>query len=236
MWSYYGAKTMIAGIYPPPKHGVIIEPFAGSARYALEHWQNDVVLVDKFARLVDIWHYLQQATPREILSLPDFGPGDRVDDHTYCCPAQRDLVGFIVGYGLTHPANKVSDIKLTDRPHHVQFNKKRIADNLHKIRHWKIICDSYENLPDQSATWFVDPPYQHGGRNYSCSNRDINFVHLSEWCRSRSGQVIVCENIKADWLPFNPLKQIQGAKGRSTEAIWSNEITSFDHRQLALFQ
>ena len=44
-----------------------------------------------------------------------------------------------------------------------------------------------------------------------------------EVCETRRGQVIVCENTKATWLPFQPLIQLSGQKHTTTEAIWRNE-------------
>ena len=61
MFSYYGSKSKIVGYYPPPKYGKIIEPFAGSARYSLKYWQNDVLLVDKYPVIVEVWNYLKNA-------------------------------------------------------------------------------------------------------------------------------------------------------------------------------
>lgn len=40
MWSYYGSKANVIGWYPPPMHDKIIEPFAGTARYALKYWDE----------------------------------------------------------------------------------------------------------------------------------------------------------------------------------------------------
>lgn len=48
MWSYYGAKTNLVGYYPKPKYDRIIEPFAGSARYALKYFDRDILLIDKY--------------------------------------------------------------------------------------------------------------------------------------------------------------------------------------------
>jgi hypothetical protein len=58
MFSYYGSKSKIVDYYPPPKYKRIIEPFAGSARYSLKYWQNDVLLVDKYPVIVEVWNYL----------------------------------------------------------------------------------------------------------------------------------------------------------------------------------
>ena len=48
MFSYYGSKSKLVDYYPPPKFDKIIEPFAGSARYSLKYWQNDILLIDKY--------------------------------------------------------------------------------------------------------------------------------------------------------------------------------------------
>ena len=58
------------------------------------------------------------------------------------------------------------------------------------------------DLENEEATWFIDPPYQFGGHEYKCSNKQIDFAKLAEWCEDRNGQAIVCENTKATWLPF----------------------------------
>jgi len=34
--------------------------------------------------------------------------------------------------------------------------------------------------------------------------------------------VIVCENTKADWLPFTALTEIQGQRVKTTEAVFYN--------------
>jgi hypothetical protein len=38
------------------------------------------------------------------------------------------------------------------------------------------------------------------------------------------GQVIVCENVGATWLPFRPWRRIRSAHGFSHEAIWIKEL------------
>jgi len=73
MFSYYGSKSKIVDYYPPPKHKRIIEPFAGSARYSLKYWQNDVLLVDKYPVIIEVWNYLKNASVNDILKLPRLG-------------------------------------------------------------------------------------------------------------------------------------------------------------------
>ena len=58
MWSYYGSKSKVVDLYPPPKFDKIIEPFAGSARYALKWFERDILLIDKYDVIIDLWNYL----------------------------------------------------------------------------------------------------------------------------------------------------------------------------------
>ena len=75
-----------------------------------------------------------------------------------------------------------------------------------------------------SSTWFIDPPYQgNGGKYYKHGNKDINYNELSLWAQDREGQVIVCENSEANWLPFRPLKRLQGQRHKTIEVIWEND-------------
>ena len=52
---------------------------------------------------------------------------------------------------------------------------------------------------------------------------------------NRKGQVIVCENTKADWLPFYAMKNLKGSIHKTTEAIWSNYPHNFMATQPELF-
>lgn len=234
MWSYYGAKTNIIHHYPPPKYGKIIEPFAGTARYALKYFDREVLLVDKYDVIIKIWQYLQQCSKNDILSLPRFSHGDNINEFKFDCEEQRLLMGFLIGYAHRKPTDKAT-VRLRERPNRLNYSINKVASSLWKIKDWSFACDSYENIPDQEATWFVDPPYQYGGQCYKESSKKIDFQHLSSWCKSRSGQVMVCENTKADWMEFKPMLSHQGGQGRNHEAIWMNETSIFDQKQLQLF-
>jgi len=235
MWSYYGSKENIAHRYPTPKHAKLIEPFAGSARYAMRYFDRDVLLVDKNETVVGIWKWLQQCSIKDIQGLPrDFKPGQRIDDIDFGCQEARNLMGFLVGYGMAAPRRNVSAAKMNDRPNFIKFRLNTIAKNLFKIQHWNIELGDYADIENQTATWFIDPPYQFGGHYYPNSNKKIDFRALSDWCVSRSGQVIVCENSKATWMDFVPMAQQQGSKGMQKEVIWTNEKTHFDNLQMRL--
>ena len=70
MFSYYGSKSKIVNLYPPPKYSKIIEPFAGSARYSLKYFDRDILLIEKYEPLVKLWKWLQIATEKDIDNLP----------------------------------------------------------------------------------------------------------------------------------------------------------------------
>jgi hypothetical protein len=232
MWSYYGSKSKVVDFYPPPKYGKIIEPFAGSARYSLKFFDRDVLLVDKYEVIAKIWQWLQKASEADIMSLPTPDTGDNLDSFNFDLPEQKWLMGFLIKAGVDSPRLTVNSYRNAE---YILQQKKDIASQLFKIRHWHIEFDSYENLQNTEATWFIDPPYQFGGEYYKVSNKHLDFHSLGEWCKSRNGQVIVCENTKADWLPFKAMREMNGTLYTTTEAIWSNFETPYDFQQMSLF-
>lgn len=227
MFSYYGSKGKVVNCYPPPKYDKIIEPFAGSARYSLRFWQKDVLLVDKYPIIIEVWDYLINATEKDITGLPKMKTGDCLDNYDLA-DIERKFLGFIV--------QTSSGMRKTVSPfvEDTEPILKKIANQLFMIRHWKTKIGSYDGLKNEYATWFIDPPYQFGGHEYKYSNKLIDFNKLGEWCMNRNGQVIVCENTKANWLPFKPMIDMQGAMFKTTEAIWSNFKTAYDNEQLSL--
>lgn len=237
MWSYYGSKSRIAHLYPKPRHERIIEPFAGTARYSLLHWDHDITIIDKYEVIVKIWSWLQKCSPKDILDLPHFKQGESISREMFNCDEEFLLMGFLVAKGFSTPRKKVS--RFSSESHSGQgmkAMKKSIARNIHKCKNWNIIHGSYECLENIEATWYIDPPYQFGGESYKESNKNLDYQSLADWCRSRRGQVIVCENTKANWLPFRPMKKIVGsAFTYTTEAIWSNLPTDYDVEQLNIF-
>jgi len=152
--------------------------------------------------------------------LPELKKGENINDFDLT-DEQRKLMKFCIVQGSVAGQNTPSSQYCLRNIH--KQNIKRIIANIEHIRHWKIYCDDYRNIPNEEATWFIDPPYQFGGKYYKESNKNIDFAELAEWCKSRKGQVIVCENTKADWMNFKPLKKIQGCRNTNTvEAIWTN--------------
>lgn len=235
MWSYYGAKTNIIDKYPTPKFGKIIEPFCGTARYALKYFDREVLLVDKYEVITKIWQWLQKCSPGDITRLPRFKKGDNINSVTYDCEEARLLTGYLVGFGFASPRDTATP-RLRDRPNAMNYTINQIATQLWKIKHWEIRNGSYDEIENQEATWFIDPPYEFGGHAYVKSNKHIDFKKLGTWAMYREGQVIVCENTRATWMDFKPMVHQNVLSGRNSEAIWSNYPTAFDHVQQTLFK
>ena len=227
---YFGSKWRSAVRYPPPRHETIVEPFAGSAGYATRyHWKR-VILVEKDPLIASIWRFLLRASAREILALPDL-PADGVAMDLDVCEEARQLIRFNLN-GASGNRDSFTRWSIDD-PASVwgRTIRARLASQVDKIRHWQIIEGTHADAPDVEATWFVDPPYQRLGNCYPCGADDLDFAALASWCRSRRGQVIVCENEGADWLPFRFLGNVAAAHrgtgreldGISREAIWTND-------------
>lgn len=219
MWSYYGGKFRLSKFYPEPTKDKIIEPFAGSAQYALRYFDRDVLLIEKYDVIVKIWKWLQKASEKDIISLPRLSLGQSVDEFTWDCDEARWLMGMVIAAGVSSPRKKASKWATAPlRPNRQNYTLNKIAGNLHKIRHWEIREGSFEEIKNEDATWFIDPPYQHGGSQYKHS--DIDYGYLSEWSKERCGQVIVCENTKANWMKFSPIAKNHGVKHTTMECMW----------------
>jgi hypothetical protein len=219
---YYGSKWRAARAYPPPLHRQIVEPFAGSAGYALRYPDLEVLLVERDARVAAVWRWLLQVTPEEVLSLPDVPPGVTVDDVGLTPPVSW-FVGFHLNPGQTVPARQRSKWRTiwAHKGWHAGI-RRTVAAQLARIRHWRVIEGSYELASAAiavTATWFIDPPYEgRAGRAYRGSRPD--YPALGSWVGELPGQVIVCEAAGAAWLPFTPIWQTRGIKGRSREAVY----------------
>jgi hypothetical protein len=165
--------------------------------------------------------------------LPRPKAGERVSDYKSLSRVERDLLGFLVCAGVESPRDRVASFE------GIGLNRgalENIANSLYKIRHWKIVCGDYRDISNESATWFIDPPYQYGGEHYKMPGTDLDFQELANWCKSRDGQIIVCENTKAGWLPFYAMHEMTGTIHTTTEAIWSNYPHNFQARQPSMFE
>jgi site-specific DNA-adenine methylase len=234
-FGYYGGKWRDAlKHYPAPRFNTIVEPFAGSAGYALRyHHAKRVFLFEKDPVVAGVWDYLiNKATTNDILTLPNVPLRGSVEKLEVCAEAKA-LIGFWLNRGVSMPRKKPSRWMRDEiRPGSFWGERVRhtIASQLHLIKRWKIYnCDYTEaptilakELPDEDEfTWFIDPPYQKAGHHYRYGANGINYGELAKWCKSRPGQVIVCENKGAKWLRFKSIADVKTTrKKRSKETLW----------------
>lgn len=219
MWSYYGRKYKFINKYPKPIYDLIIEPFAGTGSYAYRYWEHDVILIDKYDVIIRIWKYLQQAKSQDILSLPDVENAECIlDKYEWLCEEERWLIGFCINNASPRPKHTAGRMNFNSW----KRDKIRIANDLYKIRHWAFVLGEYNCLENVGASWYIDPPYQF--QNLYVSNK-LDYSMLSEWCKTRDGQVIVCEDGRSDrWLDFGYLTTLNGQRTKaSKEVMWYKE-------------
>lgn len=222
-FSYYGSKQRDAGKYPDPRYDTIIEPFAGSAGYSLRYYDRKVILYEKNEIIFGVLDYLIHAPAYEIGRFPAWV--EHVDHLPHWVPQEgRDLVGLWMNISNTGP-RKTPSTRCREGKGWRAGIRDRIAAQMPFIRHWKVRLGSYEEAPNIKATWHIDPPYIDKGIHYPCSSEHIDYKALANWCRSRPGQVMVCEQEGADWLPFKPLHVVpahssRGKKATTAEVLW----------------
>lgn len=216
---YFGNKKSLLKYYHAPLYTTIIEPFAGSARYAVKYGlERGVWINDKYHVIYEIWKWIQSATKGDIDKLPRLeNKGETLADYKLSDP-EKWLLGFATGVGRAMPSNKITAFAEKRKGTTQLFNFLRRVCG--KIGHWRITNLSYEEMENIEGTWFIDPPYQYFGKHYKCNGKDMSFKHLGKWCKKRRGQVMVCEAAmstwfengpdnpasKPDYLPFMPLK------------------------------
>lgn len=227
-FSYYGAKWNVARHLGPPRHGTVVEPFAGSACYSTYWCAPDVRLYDVSPDIVALWDWLIHSSDADVARLPD--RFDDMDDIMSLPIGPQMLVRFWVARAREAAPKKMSPWYYKQRDD-ASCNvwgapaKARIRSQKPHITGWRVQQASYVDIPNIKAHWHVDPPYSGApGRKYAYS--DIAFVDLAEWCKQRDGHVDVCENDGATWLPFKPLCNVVSSRGRSQtthsrEAVWS---------------
>lgn len=229
-FTYYGGKYRAAPYYPKPKHELLFEPFAGSAGYATRHHTHSVVLSDRDPVIRETWKFLISAQKSDILSLPLLKNNEKITDFSIPDGA-RYLIGFWLNKGASRPCVTPSAwMRSGIRPKSYwgEEIRDRIAKQVSEIKHWYVSeAASYDKLITEDGTWFIDPPYQMAGKHYKCGASEVDFTALARWCQTLKGQVIVCENEGAQWLPFVPFRNIKASPARnggkiSKEVIWCN--------------
>ena len=228
-FNFYGGKWRAAPHYPKPRYNCIIEPFAGAAGYSTRHHERDVVLVERDPIIAGLWMWLIRATEAEILALPLEIPTTVRD--LGLAPGPSALIGFWVTGGSSGPRQTPCKwMRERTNPSSGYWGepvRARIASQVDAIKHWTVIEGDFADAPRELATYFVDPPYADAGKHYRIKFSD--FERLGAMCKMWRGQVIVCENDGATWLPFRHFRDIQSSssaghgKKISKEAIWLSD-------------
>ena len=212
MFYYYGRKKQIAKHYPKSIFDTIIEPFAGSAAYSLygNNWEKRVILIEKDEKVFDIWDWLiNHATENDIQNLPELKVGEKSSEFLH------------IVHAATKMAFHFKTIKVTPvLARNWEISRRIFLQNLYKIKHWEIYKADYSSAPNIEATWFIDPPYKGlSGMGYRHSSKILNYETLAQWTLKRKGEIIFCEGIEADYLPFKPLIELKGVAGKSSKEM-----------------
>lgn len=224
-FAYFGAKHGLARKYPAPLHGTVIEPFAGAAGYSVHHMPARVILVERDPAIAELWREVLAMTPERLRAADAQLLGDRTRD---------PLIMFMSGAQNIAQWIAGRDAAVTPRMHSDwPYVRRRLVRVARHADRFTLIEGDYSEAPDIPATWFVDPPYEpHGslaGLGYRHGATGIDYHELGDWCQARRGQVIVCEQHPAEWLPFKPIaNQRNGYAGassqtRRTEVMWYRE-------------
>lgn len=216
MFNYFGSKLSLARTYQPPRFDTIIEPFAGSAQYAVS-WLTErpsmrAFVFDTDPIVIKSWQRMMDATPDEIAAWEPLPDGAEQRDYI-------DQANRAAGW-RPRVAGRARDDFYASR-HRWASTRAAIGDRI------VVTHGSYRDIDTArfgDATWFVDPPYQHQGHQYTHGSAGIDYGHLAEWCRSLPGQVIVTEARPADWLPFTTHRTLNDqSNGSNTEVVWYSD-------------
>lgn len=227
--NFFGSKVRHARKYPHPRYIKVVEPCAGGAGYSLAHLTHEVVLYDIRSSVTRVWQYLIRSKPDEILALPLILPGQHVNQ-LECSEDGRLLISWALNVGGV-PDTTLKRWYAEGGDQMNRWSPKRrfaMAKLCSKVKHWR--CEQLDwvgllnhSLRDGPATYFVDPPYQEARLNRYGTPK-LDYVELAKVCRALPGQVIVCEQLGATWLPFRPLYEVTSALfERSTEVVWCSD-------------
>lgn len=211
MFPYFGKKSRAARLYPIPKYPLVIEPFAGSMAYTLHHRPDEAIGIEADRRVVDLWN--RSVKTKSVPPKPEIGS------------ATTDLLVKLCSYS-EHSLTTEGPMTVTSRMLRDwdSVHERMIRDGRWCRSHVSYRHGNYTSAPNVEATWFIDPPYQNANRRgYRFGGNLIDFSALADFVHSRQGQVIVCEQEGADWLPFENLYSLASHRGsRRTEMIWTN--------------
>ena len=234
-FGHYGSKWHGAKHYGPPRRDRVVEAFAGSACYSV-WWEPRIVhLYDKSERTCQGWDWLINCSADDVRRLPD--TFQSTEECLALPDGPRQIVWWNINYGEggKRPRKTLRKwylecvatgdrSKYSNRFFWGPRVKARLIDQKPLIAKWTVEQMCYSKIPDMDAHWHIDPPYS-GPAGGEYEHSEIDYKHLAQWCRERTGAVDVCENEGADWLPFTPLYSLKSMHSahQSREVVWRND-------------
>lgn len=230
LFKWFGSKWSAAKHYPNPIYDSIIEPFAGSAGYSLNHNSKTVILCESDTHIFDLWSWLiQDAKETDILEIPIKIPVG-TDIRTLGLTKGQELL--LKNWQRTNNVGNCWTISpWGNKPGQWTNNcRRRIAYEFHAVKHWKIYKNAFgafQDFVEKDCTWFIDPPYQF---NYKYKSNPIDYNVLAECITKLKGHSIVCEAVDPkngnmpSWLPFMSFRSSVTSRRKNTQSHHSKEV------------
>lgn len=225
LFKWFGAKWNASKHYPPPAHGVILEPYAGSAAYALRHaGDRAVVLFDDDPNLIPLWEWLiSDATEAAIREIPIGLP---VGTNILELGLSRGQALLLKHWQRT---NNVGDCWITSPWGHMPGQwtantRARVAEEVALVKRWQFRPPTWS----RTGTWFIDPPYEFNYRYRT--GKTFDHAALAKRVRALRGQIIVCEARDPKdgripkYLPFTDFRSTVTSRRKTTEHHHSREV------------
>jgi hypothetical protein len=226
LFKWFGSKWSSGRLYPEPQLPTIIEPFAGSAGYSLNHADKQVHLWDTHPRIAELWGWLiQEATQALVLDIPLNVP-EGTDVRSLGLSAGQALL-----LRMWQRTNNCSECWTISKWGHLPGQwtantRARVAEEVTAIKHWRF------GLPwGAIATYHVDPPYlfnyRYGAKPFSYDELAQHLLALPAAC-----QIMVCEAAHPKtgeipgYLPFEHFarrvtsRRAEGNHTHSSELMW----------------
>ena len=230
LFKWFGSKWNTSKYYPEPEFDEILEPFAGSAGYSLNHSNKQVTLYDSNKNIWALWEWL--------INFASYNPV-AIREIPINIPEGTDIreLGLTTGQELLlkhwQRTNNVGNCWTIspwgNKPGQWTANTKaRVAEEVECIRHWKIAIAPIEYIHDY-VTYFIDPPYQF---NYQYGCKNFNWIRLGKLVRTipKTSQVICCEarcpdtNRIPDWAPFQDFRKVVTSRRKVNQNHHSKEM------------
>lgn len=226
-FSYFGSRWRLTRFYQTPRYETIIEPFAGAAGYSTFHSWKHVILFDAFPKVYETWKFLIETAkcPKKLEDFAKLPTPEGGFTKQNPIPDSLELgARYLIGWWETQSQTSPSPYQFSKSRGGGWSKRKKdkLLSQLPNIKNWEVYNMSYDNIPDITGTWHIDPPYQGAGHRYI--HNYIDYSQLGNWVKTRSGQVMVCEQEPAAWLDFKYLRTVNNASNKQyNEVVWYND-------------